>query len=122
MHSHKGKIVLAIVFVIGLLSTGAFAVARSMLPTYQYYGGELSPWEMIERHDQGIPLYCVQRLTEYAILHYQADLFECFDTEEEALQFSQSMRTENDHLEADVQRRISEGVLEQPSMLSSPGH
>ena len=120
MSLHKRKIALAVVFLIGLLAVGVYVAAHTLLPTYRYYGRELSPVEMINRHDQAIPLHCVQRATEYAILHYHADLFECFDTAKEASQFSQAIRPQNDRLEADVQRRIDEGLLVRPFTLPSP--
>jgi len=114
----KRTLFISAIAIMGILVIAVAAFAQTILPTFQYYGQVLSPQEMIERAEKQIPLHCVQRLTEYALLNHEADVFECFDTAEEAHRFSDSMQAADEQLRQDVQRRIDTGEDVLPEALT----
>ncbi|HVP20552.1 MAG TPA: hypothetical protein VMS73_01695 [Anaerolineaceae bacterium] len=89
---------------------------------YIYYGKEWSPQEMLTRfaHGKGKPFHCVQHVTSAAYRGESADLFYCWDTEEEAKQDSINQSYEQAKVDEYFRTHPWPGVTPQDNLPAQP--
>lgn len=82
--------------------------------TYIYYDREWIPEEILYRYENNIFFGCVQYPTESSVRNQFADLFYCFDTEEEASAFLDSIQPAVERGDQLAQELIDSGVHRRP--------
>lgn len=89
---------------------------------YIYYGKEWSPQEMLTRFadGKGQPFHCVQHVTEAAYRGELADLFYCWDTEEEAKKDSISQSFEQAKVDEYFKSHPWPGLTPQENLPAQP--
>jgi hypothetical protein len=112
----KRKYIIALLLMAALCITAIAIYAQASHVTFRYYGEELSSDEFQAYLDSHHELHCAQVLTEYAILYLSANLFECFDTIEEADAFAIANEDQNRQLKQSILDRIENGEIEVPDI------
>ncbi len=80
-------------------------------PIFRYYGLELTGAAIQEHYEKDTPdMVCVQVPTQYAYVNEIADLFECFNSLEEAATWDDAKRTEFDAFTAQLELQFNKGM------------
>lgn len=106
-------ILILLMFVASVMAAAIYASPQPTI-TYIYYDREWTREEILYRYENNIFFACAQYPTESSVRNQFADLFYCFDTEEEVWAFIDSIQSAIEHADQLAQELIDSGVHRRP--------
>ncbi|MBN1965663.1 MAG: hypothetical protein JW910_13515 [Anaerolineae bacterium] len=100
--TRKRLIAFVVLFALAAVAVIAVAQFSSLMPTYYYYGREITAGELRAMYEAGQKFHCSQLPTASGYMSGIADAYACFDTVEESDAFAETLIPEFERLEREV--------------------